>query len=284
MDKQKKYCLNCNKYFHNYKNCNHGIISNGIISFNITNYTIDFIKFEKFLNNNLEYYIKNKKEIINTNINESIKFLLVQRNHSLGFGELIRGHYEHKKIESINYIIKQMNINEIESIKNKNFNDLWNYYWGGNGIKNQKHLEEFKIAEKKFNYLKITYKMDDLVNSEYTFNEWGFPKGRRELYEENLACALREFKEETNIQNINYVYIYKSIQENLIGTNNIKYIHNYFISNIDDNIENNSNNEIEEIKLLSLSECLQLLRPYHKDKINIVKILYNILNDFIKIN
>ena len=213
MDKQKKYCLNCNKYFHNYKNCNHGIISNGIISFNISNYAIDFVKFEKFLKNNLEHYIKNKKEVINTNINESIKFLLVQRKHSLGFGELIRGHYDHKNIESINYIIKQMNINEIECIKNKKFNDLWNYYWGGNGIKNQKHLEEFKIAEKKFNYIKLTYETNTFVNSEYIFNEWGFPKGRRELYEENLECALREFKEETNIKNINYVYIYKSLND-----------------------------------------------------------------------
>ena len=275
----QQYCLNCNMNTHNSKKCNFGIISNGIISIN-TNFNIDYDKFEKFFYDNLEKYIDNP--IIKHNINDDVKFLLIQRKNSLGYGELVRGHYDHKNIDSINYLFKQMTEKEIEMIKTKTFEELWNYYWNGNGISNPKHLSEFNLSKKKFTYIINTYKNEDYRTSEYNFNEWGFPKGRRELYEDNFKCAIREFTEETNIKNINYILKKKSIQEKLIGTNGIKYIHNYFISFINKNEINNfeNNSEIGDIKLMSINECLTFIRPYHTDKINIIKILYNMILDF----
>lgn len=203
MDKSTQlYCLNCNKYNHNSKKCNMGIISNGIVAIH-TSFPIDYEKFENFYNENLENYIINP--IIKYPQDDRIKFLMVQRKHSLGFGELIRGHYDPKTIESINYILKQMTDEEIKLIKDKSFEELWNIYWSGNGISNPKHLTEFHLSKKKFEIIKMKYNHKDFVNSEYNFNEWGFPKGRRELYEDNFKCAIREFMEETDIKVINYI-------------------------------------------------------------------------------
>jgi ADP-ribose pyrophosphatase YjhB (NUDIX family) len=277
------YCINCNKYGHYSKKCEHGIISNGIIAIYIDkNININYKKFESFFTINYNKYLNGKNDIVNEN--DNIKFLLMQRKHSLGFGELIRGHYDHKDIKSINYIVKQMNIEEIELFKNKSFDELWNYYWNGGGISKDKHREEFNKAKFKFQFIMDNYNKDEFETSEFTFNEWGFPKGRREKNENDFKCAIREFKEETNIDNFLYIIRNNSIKENLIGTNQKKYIHNYYISFIDENINNPNNNEVGDLKLMTINECLTNIRPYHYEKINIVKSLFNILNDFINKN
>ena len=50
-----------------------------------------------------------------------------------------------------------------------------------------------------FNKLIETGIINDLIIIKpiYKTPEWGFPKGRRNLYEKDLNCALREFSEET---------------------------------------------------------------------------------------
>ena len=273
------YCLNCNRYNHNSKKCSFGVISNGVIVMH-SKVPINYDKFEIFFNQNIENYIINP--IMKHPPNENIRFLMVQRKHSLGFGELVRGHYDPKAIDSINYILKQMTDEEINMIKDKTFDELWNIYWSGDGISNPKHISQFNSSKKKFEFIKNKYSAKDFVNSEYNFNEWGFPKGRRELYEDNLKCAIREFMEETDIRIINYINKKKSIQENLIGTNGIKYVHNYYVGFIEDaNIHKPNNNEVGSVKLMTFNECLTYIRPYHLDKINIIKILYNMVNDFL---
>jgi hypothetical protein len=72
------------------------------------------------------------------------------------------------------------------------------------------------------------------------------------------------------------------LRENLTGTNGIKYIHNYYLSYLN-NYENKKidNYEIGDIKLYSLDEILKIFRPYHIEKIKIVKTMYSIINDYL---
>ena len=52
------------------------------------------------------------------------------------------------------------------------------------------------IEDRYGNFITI----DTLIqNSKYNFvnPEWGFPKGRKNIKESNIECALREFNEET---------------------------------------------------------------------------------------
>ena len=126
-------------------------------------------------------------------------------------------------------------------------------------------MEPWKLitSRHKFYQLKLShYNILKNTKSLYNFNEWGFPKGRRESYESDLVCAIREFEEETTLNEKNYIILEKckSIRENLTGTNGINYTHNYFLSIINDNScisTDKSNREISQTKVINLNECLE---------------------------
>ena len=111
--------------------------------------------------------------------------------------------------------------------------------------------------------------------------EWGFPKGRRNLKERDLDCAVREFEEETDISKDD-IYVLKCIDplnEDFIGSNKKIYRHIYYISKLINNIGEPSINkekkiqmiEIGDIQWLTLSEALKKIRCYNKEKKNILR-------------
>jgi 8-oxo-dGTP pyrophosphatase MutT (NUDIX family) len=73
-------------------------------------------------------------------------------------------------------------------------------------------------------------------------SEWGFPKGRRNYRESDYKCAIREFKEETNLENKDFCMLTKirPLEETITGTNGKKYKYVYYVGMI-----NNSENELE---------------------------------------
>jgi len=221
------------------------------------------------------------------NINDNIQFLMVQRKHSLGYLEFMRGRYTLENLDNLTYLIEQMTPNEISDIKNMDFDFLWNKLWDINNIKNKNHHKEYVQSKQKFYQIKMNYpELIGNIKPLYDFNEWGFPKGRRDSYESDLVCAIREFEEETNLAESNYVVLdkCKSIRENLTGTNGIQYAHNYFLSIINNNANSydETNREIGQTSVLNISECLEKIRPYHKNKIRIIKHIYMVINDFLE--
>lgn len=64
--------------------------------------------------------------------------------------------------------------------------------------------------------------------------EWGFPKGRRDLYEKDMACAVREFIEETAIEDRN-IHVHADItpyEEVFTACNNVRYRHVYYLTQL----------------------------------------------------
>lgn len=221
------------------------------------------------------------------NINDDIQFLMVQRKHSLGYMEFMRGRYIIDNIETLVYLVEQMSPVEISDISNKDFDNLWNSLWDLNNIKNKNHHREYVQSKQKFYQIKLNYpNIFTSIKPLYSFNEWGFPKGRRESYESDLVCAVREFEEETNLEETNYTLLdkCKSIRENLTGTNGVHYVHNYFLSilNVNSDNKDETNREIGQTKVLNITECLDKIRPYHKNKIRIIKHVYMVINDFLQ--
>lgn len=294
--KKNFYCTNCNKKGHTYKKCLEPIISNGIISIQIENFDKNMIKnLELFINNNFTSKLYNNLNNKICEINNKIKFLMIQRKSSLGYLEFMRGRYNLSDDLNIQYLFEQMTQSEIDNIINKDFDNLWNDLWDINNIKNKNHYKEYIISRQKFYELKLQ-KIDFIknINPKFGFNEWGFPKGRRELYENDMICAIREFEEETSIDEKKYYILEncKKIKENLIGTNGINYQHNYFLAllntnKINANIINDDgkeNKEIGDIRLMTYNECITVIRPYHNSKLKIIKTLYCLINDFIQNN
>ena len=74
--------------------------------------------------------------------------------------------------------------------------------------------------------------------------EWGYPKGRRNPYEKDYDCAIREWTEETgfnkehliNVQNVMPLY------EIFTGSNYKSYKHKYFLMYMDYKNTENLNN------------------------------------------
>lgn len=280
------YCNNCNKKGHNFKKCNNPIISNGIIALYIENIDVNIIPtlqkyiYEKINNKN----DNNDNNEYKNNDYKKIKFLMVQRKHSLGYIEFIRGKYDVDNLEKIKKIFEQMTPNEIKDINEYNFDYLWNMLWDNNPystttIKNKFHYKEYITSKQKFYDLKMqNIDLFSEVKPNFVSNEWGFPKGRREVYESDIVCAMREFKEETFFNENDYVILDEkhSIKENLVGTNGINYRHNYYLAFLQNKeIKNIENKEIGDIKLMDIDECLEKIRPYHKNKIKIIKNVYD---------
>jgi len=212
---------------------------------------------------------------------------MIQRKNSLGYLEFIRGRYNLNQINTITHLLEQMSVEEINDIISKDFDFLWNNLWDKNNIRNKNHHKEYIVSKQKFYELKMNH--IDLIKKTkilYSFNEWGFPKGRRESYESDIICAVREFEEETCYNENKYTILEqcKPIRENLVGTNGINYAHNYYLTILLEKIEcyDKSNREIGNVKIMNINDCIDVIRPYHKNKIKIMKYVYNVINDFIK--
>jgi 8-oxo-dGTP pyrophosphatase MutT (NUDIX family) len=266
IDMTDNYCNNCGKHGHNYNQCKLPITSFGSIAFRINN-------------NNIEY-------------------LMIRRKDTLGFIDFMRGKYSVTNKEYIMNMIKQMTDYEKNKLTNISFDENWSEIWGNISISNQYKNEE-NTSKVKFNQLKngIQYKgtvfsLNDLINeSKLVANweepEWGFPKGRRNLNETDLNCALREFSEETGF-NLNKLKILENIfpfEEIFTGSNYKSYKHRYFITYMDykdtENINNYEKSEVSKMEWKTYEECISSIRYYNLEKQRMITNIHNMLLKYI---
>lgn len=294
-----KFCNNCGKIGHVYKTCTEPIMSMGIICVNIKD-TQKSAKVKQALSS----YKNPTLNILHCNayntskcnpllyIND-IKFLIIQRKHSLGYIEFIRGNYSIYNYKQLISLFEQMTSEEIDTIANAtSFDHLWNNVWK-DSAQLKIYAAEFNNAREKFNKLKYKYNNKDITSLEYytqnieprwAIEEWGFPKGRRHPYESDKDCAVREFKEETHIVNFDILNKISTIHEMLIGTNKIQYKHIYYIALYDGNTSNIAvpdNNEIGDISWCSLDETIAKFRCYHTEKLKIINEVYTFISNLL---
>ena len=299
MNSPKNICLNCGKYGHLVKKCVEPITSNGIICFNLNkdlkisnkilerffyNKYIDMIEFNYLHLNNInlipEYYDK-------------LKLLMIRRKDSLNYIGFIRGKYDTNNIKKISKLFSLMTRDENISIKTNDFDTLWNLLWK-EGATNNKYKNEYITSKHKFNELK-KHNFYDLLNdanlSKYIEPEWGFPKGRRDLNESNIECAMREFNEETNLHlpadDILILDRLNPIEETYKGTNDIIYRHIYYMASINKEVDVLVTNtaqhyEISDIKWMTVNEALNKLRIYDESKIHLINQVYFFIINIIK--
>jgi len=296
-------CSNCNKSGHSYKECTESITSWGIILVKLENIKVTHDATD-ILEDDHSYKIQTKKDLETLNIlMNNIKFLMIMRKHSLGYIEFLRGRYRPDNYDGINFLFQQMVESEINRIGSLEFDELWEELWNKDENKLKYMKKEYTMSKEKFNALKYKKDVDiplsyyvENITPQYKTREWGFPKGRKIKGESGHDCALREFTEETGISPDDIVLIQtvKPIEENLIGTNGIKYRHIYYLaeikteSNIDPiiNVDNSvQRKEIADINFFNYNDTLSIIREYHIEKKTIIRKLLMYYNErLIRVN
>lgn len=296
--KKNNFCINCSKYGHLMKKCEEPKTSNGIICISFCNLDINEDKLNKYISKQYididSYNFSNINNISKLNMfKDNIKFLMVQRRYSMTYIDFIRGKYVVGDLDKLKNMFELMTNSEIKNIKTKNFDHLWNSLWKKTS-KLKTFKKEYEKSKNKLFKLKELGTLDILVSIKSTYNtcEWGFPKGRCDFYENKYDCALREFSEETTLD-INDLLVFNNLEiidEEFIGTNGVNYKHDYYISSYkgseDINCDCDDNIEIQDVKMFTWEEAVDIIRPYQTEKIKIINKIYflflNLYMDFIK--
>lgn len=157
--KRTDMCSNCGMHGHVTNQCKNPITSYGAIAYRLTP-------------------------------DNGVEYIMICRKHSLGYMDFIRG-----KLPLTNRPYLMCMINQMTDRERARLRDM---------SAQATHPKE-KIAALIAGVVSKTgerYTLAELVDGSdmyghWTEPEWGFPKGKRNMYESDLDCALREFNEET---------------------------------------------------------------------------------------
>lgn len=303
-----QYCSNCGKHGHVYKECPHKITSYGVINMLITtddNSVVQKVSDKLSVNTNHEgvdevgrlsvgaegirYSGPNDIRTFCTYKN-NIRFMMVRRRHTLGFMEFIRGRYSVDNIDGIISLFSQMTSEEMVCISKSSLDELWTICWSSSENKSCFQYE-YEESKRKYNRLRSST-TEDVKNLDYYVKnvkprwknaEWGFPKGRRNSYESDIMCGLREFHEESGVNDGEYVVLdrIKPLCEDMVGTNNVCYRHIYYPALSTTNklpvitaTNLSQSSEIGEIGWFTYDEAMNLIRPHHTERKRLLTELY----------
>lgn len=255
------FCANCGCIGHVYRNCNHPVTSYGIICYRIN--------YDPITNSLFPQY------------------LMVQRKDSMSYVEFIRGKYDVCNRGYLSKLFANMTESEHEKLRLCDFDTLWKDLWQVPDCKN--FVKEYNEAKAKFDMLRKGFKMlvndtnavihFDLVKllnsivSVYKDTEWGFPKGRRNINEDDVQCALREFTEETGYSK-NHVYMLNSVkafEEVFSGTNKVRYKHIYYLAQFKDDVPKDQlspviAHEIRDVAWYNYHDAQKRIREYNMER------------------
>lgn len=273
---QRIVCTNCGIEGHVYKMCTSPVTSYGIIAVrNLSTY----------INNSI--FCSGTDTITGTDTSLPLEFLLICRKDSLSYVEFIRGKYNITDEAYLGSLFKSMTYAEHVKLLTLSFDELWKSVWGETS---KNHKTDYDQSEKKFS---ILYAQLPILLKKYQTSwiepEWGFPKGRRNPYETDSACAIREFQEETSVNkdHIDIIHNIDPIEENFMGSNKVHYCHKYYIANCDIsgsvNIQEDNPHmvrEIGNIQWLTLDQALAKIRPDNVEKREILLTVARLLKNF----
>ena len=298
-NKKEVVCINCGKKGHIYKKCRFPIMSYGIIC----------IQFPININKCMEYcsgkrdekFARMQEKLKHVNekfIDRHLKYLMIQRRNSLSIIEFIRGKYKIDDIEYLNDTFYLIPNNEKEDLLTKTFDEVWKTIWN-NSADNHVFMSEYKESKEKYDILKagteidvynlkIKMSLDSLIEnnrSRYDDQEWGFPKGRRNLNETDIEAAFREFEEETNIKKgtVDQMNIHP-FNELFMGSNKTRYKHKYYMGQIRKKIKleiSSDNNEVRNIQWFTAEQSFRKIRDYNFEKRLMIKNVHYLLKNMI---
>ena len=180
-----------------------------------------------------------------------------------------------------------MTLSEKRDIVEMAVPELVNTLWQ---TREQTNTQKYQIAVKKLERMRAGISdvvsgkpvlIDQIVaesSTAWKTPEWEFPKGRRNIGEDMLECALREFKEETGIaiRPSDICADRPPFEETFVGSNGTAYKHVYFLAQ--KKVPNETElgalhesqflqvSEVSDAKWLTTSECRSVIRSNSVEK------------------
>ena len=238
---KKIYCSNCGIEGHFFRDCDLPITSYGIIAMRQDT--------------------------------SGVEYLLICRRDSLSFIEFVRGKYSVSEPAYLYTLLENMTLAEHGKIRTLPFESLWQSVWGSAA---NTHKTDYENSLRKYRMLGSICALLDAHPTTWLEPEWGFPKGRRNVNESDLAGAIREFKEETNLRDNQFQILQNVLPlvESFRGSNQIQYCHKYYLAtcSFDTKVAVNHENphmsrEIGNIGWFSFEAAMAKLRPPEKREI-----------------
>lgn len=279
-------CVNCGREGHVYKECHDPITSFGIVAIRKNTETTSLGPIisvsREFCENHEKSELPDKIPLPDTE--SDILYLMVQRKDTMGYIDFIRGKYPENNAEEKAKILKvyleEMTCEERKRLVAMEFKDLWDLVWMNHASKC--YINEYMEAKRRFEKLNIK-RLISKTKCCWTEQEYGFPKGRKNMYENNIQCAMREFREESGYyqQEIKLVND-KPWEEIFTGTNGICYRHVYYVAEVPENIglpkidilNIQQAGEISNCGWFTFNQCIKIMRPYDVEKKNILSLIH----------
>jgi 8-oxo-dGTP pyrophosphatase MutT (NUDIX family) len=202
-------------------------------------------------------------------------FLMVQRKDTMGFIDFVRGKYpslEPERSEMLKIYLSEMTCEERLRLRHDGFDQIWNAMWKNHASKS--YISEYVECRRKYDTLDVPALLDSTLCC-WTEQEYGFPKGRKNIRETDESCAIREFCEESGYRRHEIRMLSQEpFEEVFRGTNGIRYRHVYYLAEVLKHVQkprmDPSNiqqvGEIRNVGWFTLDQCLQIIRPYDKAK------------------
>ena len=214
------------------------------------------------------------------------KYLLICRSKSFGYIDFLHGNYSFNDLEQIKILVDEMSIKEKEDLLLYDFDYLFGELL--HTKINEKGKNKFKVIKNGIYVNNENINLKKIIEDSTTrwpTPEWEFPKGRKNTHEKILDCALREFTEETGYlkSDVKVIDNIVPFEEIFIGSNLKVYKHKYYLALFTGNI-NPANmfqhSEISAIDWKTYEECLEYIRGYNVEKINMLKNINNLILNY----
>lgn len=202
--------------------------------------------------------------------NSRRNYLLCQRRHTIEYTAIIRGAYTRSILCKY---ISLLTSGERIMLREKSFDELWNEYWV---VKDVAFRYDTKARNKFYKNRDIIYDYIDRYRFPDRELPWEFPKGKKNAFETDLECAMREFTEESNlpikVENISTKL--PRYREKFRGTNNLEYSTIYYIAYIPNNslIEQSLTQlEMKKRKWFTFEEAISCLPLHRQHLLNMIE-------------
>ena len=220
---------------------------------------------------------------------DDIQYLMICRSNTFGYIDFMKGNYTLSNLEHVQVLINEMTISEKTDILTLSFEDLYRRLTKPNkqhvNVRNDESKKKFEILRNGIETITgetlSLQSMIDCSDTQWTTNEWEFPKGRKNYKEKDLDCAKREFQEETGIPSTSLQIINNVVpfEETFIGSNKKCYKNIYYLGIIDTDVEltNYQETEVSIMEWKSFSDCLESIRDYNVEKSEVLTNVHNFI-------